>query len=96
MAVLRYKSNIPNAKPKWLLELQKSIYWAYLYFNTDGNAWDFRVLKAFIDIRLEALRKDRMIQRCTVETEVRTDEGKTVLFIKRNGHLVQTYYFHGE
>ncbi len=28
-----------------------------------------------------------------VTTEIRTDEGKTVLFVKRNGRVEVTYYF---
>lgn len=92
MAQLKYKSIIPNNKPHWLLLIQSQVSQQYADLFLNNTEREFEALKYFIDISIDSLRKTKAIVRSVIETEVRTDEGKTVLFIKRNGKILQTYY----
>lgn len=89
MKKLKYKSIIPNSKPNWLLRLQMEV----AEENTYHPFPDLESLKSFIDARIQSFIMDKTIRRSFVETEVRTDNGKTTLIIFRNRIDVQTYYF---
>ncbi len=89
MKKLKYKSIIPNTKPNWLLKLQMEV----AEQNTYHPFPDLETLKSFIDARIHSLIENKEIRRSFVETEVRTDNGKTILLIIRNERVVQTYYF---
>lgn len=89
MKKLKYKSIIPNTKPNWLLKLQMEV----AEENTYHPFPDLETLKSFIDARIQSFIMDKTIRRSFVETEVRTDNGKTTLIIFRNRIDVQTYYF---
>jgi len=84
MAKITYKSSIPNDKPLWLLKLDAT--------ELKGNEQDFRNLKSFIDAEIRSLMEKGDIRRSFVETELRHDEGRTVIHIFRNHIIVQTYY----
>ena len=85
MAELKYKSIIPNNKPYWLLTIQNWIEQQY-------ERSEFDALQYFITVAIGELSKTRAISRSVISTEIRTDTGKTVLFIKRNNKVLQTYY----
>lgn len=88
MKKLKYKSIIPNTKPNWLLRLQMEV----AEENTYHPFPDLETLKSFIDARIQSFIMDKTIRRSFVETEVRTDNGKTTLLIFRNRINIQTYY----
>lgn len=93
MAKVLHKSMIPNDKPQWLLNVQQAVEEATGIITLQGDARDWRNLKSFIDGTIEAQRSRGNIQRSTsVKTELRTDDGKTVIHIFRNRMIVQTYY----
>ncbi len=92
MAELKYKSIIPNNKPGWLKIIQAWVDKQYNGLIVQNNESDFDALKFFIDTAIISLKENKTITRSEVTTEIRTDEGKTVLFIKRNGMMLQTYY----
>ena len=92
MAKVFYKSVIPNDKPLWLLKLQLSVSQALEFTRLNGDERDFRNLKAFIDAEVRSMILKREILRSVVETNIVTDEGRTVLNIFRNGNLIQTYF----
>lgn len=92
MAKVFYKSVIPNDKPLWLLKLQLSVSQALEFTQLNGDERDFRNLKAFIDAEVRSMILKREIHRSVVETNIITDEGRTVLNIFRNGNLIQTYF----
>ena len=76
----------------WLLKLQYVISEKYGDRTLQGTSQDFDNLKSFVDAGIRTLCDHGDISRSEVSTEIRTDEGKTVLFIRRNGKVVQTYY----
>lgn len=90
MAQLKYKSIIPSSKPMWLLELQMWVSTQFYGCNYAGELHDFEVINNFIQ---ENLKKLQPKMKSVVTTEIRTDEGKIVLFVKRNDRVVLTYYF---
>ena len=90
MAQLKNKSIIPNSRPLWLLELQAWVSAQYKGRYDAGDLRDFEHLARFIQ---EVLPRLQSPMKSVVTTEIRTDEGKTVLFIKRNKRVVVTYYF---
>lgn len=92
MAELKYKSIIPNNKPNWLLTIQNWINQQYKGLPLRNERSEFDVLQYFIDVAISDLSKTRVISRSVISTEIRTDTGKTVLFIKRNDKVLQTYY----
>lgn len=92
MAQVKYSSIIPNDKPGWLLNVQKAVELATGCMSLQGNERDFMNLQAFINAEIAAQRSRGNIRAEKVETELRTDEGRTVLHIYRNHQLVQTYY----
>ena len=92
MAELKYKSIIPNDKPRWLKIIQTWVDKQYNGLIVQNNKSNFDALKFFIDTAIVSLKENKTITRSEVTTEIRTDEGKTVLFIKRNGMMLQTYY----
>ncbi len=91
MAKITYKSSIPNDKPLWLLKLQLAVSQLDAA-GLKGNEQDFRNLKSFIDAEIRSLMEKGDIRRSFVETELRQDEGRTVIHIFRNHIIVQTYY----
>lgn len=92
MAKIYYKSIIPNDKPEWLLNVQKAVENATGRMSLQGSERDFMNLQAFINAEIAAQRSRGNIRAEKVETELRTDEGRTVIHIYRNHQLVQTYY----
>lgn len=92
MAKIYYKSIIPNDKPAWLLNVQKAVENATGRMSLQGSERDFMNLQAFINAEIAAQRSRGNIRAEKVETELRTDEGRTVIHIYRNHQLVQTYY----
>lgn len=92
MGKLRYKSAIPHNKPMWLLKLQFLISQEYDDAELENSAVGLEKIDAFIRKSIHGLVDSRDIRRSVVETEVRSDDGRTVLFIFRNGRLLQTYY----
>lgn len=92
MAQIKYSSIIPNDKPQWLLNVQQSVAAATGRMNLQGSGRDFQNLQAFVNAEIAAQRSLGNIRAEKVKTEIRTDEGRTVLHIYRNYQLVQTYY----
>lgn len=92
MARVFYSSIIPNGKPQWLLNVQTAVGLAVGRMTLKGDVQDFRNLRAFINAEVAGERSLGNIRAEKVETEIRTDEGRTVLHIYRNKALVQTYY----
>ena len=89
---LKYKSIIPHNNPRWLKIIQTWVDKQYNGLIIQNNKSNFDALKFFIDTAIVSLKENKTITRSEVTTEIRTDEGKTVLFIKRNGMMLQTYY----
>ena len=92
MAQIKYSSTIPNDKPQWLLNVQAVVKEVLDDVELQGNERDFKNLKSFVDAKIQAERERGTLFRSTITTEIRTDEGRTVLHIYRNHQLVQTYY----
>lgn len=92
MAKVFYSSIIPNDKPQWLLAVQAAVEAATGCMALQGNERDFANLQAFINAEIAAQRSRGSIRAEKVTTEIRTDEGRTVIHIYRNYQLVQTYY----
>ena len=92
MAQIKYSSIIPNDKPQWLLNVQAVVKEVLDDVELQGNERDFKNLKSFVDAKIQAERERGTLFRSTITTEIRTDEGRTVLHIYRNHQLVQTYY----
>ena len=92
MAKVKYTSIIPNDKPQWLLAVQASVEAATGRMTLQGSERDFTHLQAFINAEIAAQRSRGGIRAEKVNTEIRTDEGRTVIHIYRNYQLVQTYY----
>ena len=91
MAKITYKSSIPNDKPLCLLKLHIADRQLHAT-ELKRNEQDFRNLKSFIDAEIRSLMEKGDIRRSFVETELRHDEGRTVIHIFRNHIIVQTYY----
>lgn len=89
MGKVKYKCIIPNQKPEWLLRLQKWVALQCEDFNLQPTVSDYKFLE---DVINEGIRRVKSYTRSVLITELRTDEGKTVVFIKRNGRMIQTYY----
>ena len=92
MGKLRYKSAIPHINPMWLLKLQLLNSQEYDNAELENNVVELEKIDAFIRKSIHDLVDSKDIRRSVVETEVRSDDGRTVLFIFRNGRLLQTYY----
>ena len=92
MAQIKYSSIIPNDKPQWLLNVQAVVKEVLDDVELQGNERDFKNLKSFVDAKIQAERERGTLFRSIITTEIRTDEGMTVLHIYRNHQLVQTYY----
>ena len=90
MGKLRYKSVIPHNKPMWLLRLQFLISQEYDDVELENSTVELEKIDAFIRKNIHGLIDSRDIRRSVVEIEVRSDDGRTVLFISRNGRLLQT------
>ena len=94
MGRLKYYSMIPNDKPEWLLRLQMAISQRF------GGEWEdsqyfWEDLKQFVIDELWTMLDNRGCKaaiRSKVTIDLVTDEGKTVLHIKRNRIVVQTYW----
>ena len=93
MRQLRYYSMIPNDKPEWLLRLQMDISQYYSIDDSDDEREYWRGLKDYVDAKIWEMYNRRDVKlRSDVASVLVTDEGKTVLHIKRNGKIVQIYY----
>lgn len=92
MAKVKYTSIIPNDKPQWLLAVQAAVEAATGRMTLQGSERDFTNLQAFINAEIAAQRSRGNIRAKKVTTEIRTDEGRTVIHIYREYQLVQTYY----
>lgn len=85
---------IASDKPKWLLLLQMAISQRYVGEWEDTECF-WEELKQFVIDELWAMMDNRgckAVIRSNVTTDIVTDGGKTVLHIKRNGLVVQTYF----
>lgn len=87
-----HKSVRPNDKPEWLLNVQLAVDGLAGVMTLQGDDRDFHNLKAFIDAEIEVQRSRGNIRAGRVETELRTDDGRTVIMVFRDGSLLQTYY----
>lgn len=84
---------IPSDKPEWLLRLQLDISIEYAQREIEDTQENWEELKGYADALIHQMYARRDIQiRSEVRTEIRTDEGKTVLDIFRNRKVIQTYY----
>lgn len=93
MGQLRYYSMTPNDKPEWLLRLQLDISIEYAQREMKDTQENWEELKGYTDELIHQMYARRDIHiRSEVHTELRTDEGKTVLHILRNRKIIQTYY----
>nr|DAZ18403.1 MAG TPA: hypothetical protein [Caudoviricetes sp.] len=90
MKVLR-KSVIPNSESQWMKELKTFIADLYDPIEVSPTPEAYDVLKEHIDNYIAHLRYYGMI-RSDVRTELRTDEGKTVVHIFRGHRMIITYY----
>lgn len=87
-----YKSMIPNSKPQWLLNVQRAVSDVDDMMMLEGNERDYNNLKSFLDAAIESQRVRGHIRTEKVSTEIRTDEGRTVIHVWRNNDIVQTYF----
>lgn len=87
-----HKSVRPNDKPEWLLNVRLAVDGLAGVMTLQGDDRDFHNLKAFIDAEIEVQRSRGNIRAGRVETELRTDDGRTVIMVFRDGSLLQTYY----
>lgn len=93
MAKVFYKSNIPNDKPLWLLNVDASVDLLSRIMTLRGSDWDYRHLQMFIDAEIaEQVVRGNIRRDTSVKTELRTDEGKTVIHLFRNQMIIETYY----
>lgn len=93
MAKVYCKSVIPNDKPQWLLNVEAAVDRLARMMALQGSERDFHNLQMFIDAEVGAQIARGNIRRDTnINTELRTDEGKTVIHIFRNRKIIQTYY----
>lgn len=93
MGQLRYYSMIPHDKPEWLLRLQLDISIEYAQREIEDTQENWEELKGYADALINQMYARRDIQiRSEVRTEIRTDEGKTVLWINRNNKVIQIYH----
>lgn len=90
MARIIYQSPVPQDKPQWLLNVQTAVEDISNVMQVRGDECDYYHLKSFIDASIEAQRSRGNLN-SHVETELRYDEGKTVIMIFRNKVLMQTY-----
>lgn len=92
MATITYKSVIPNDKPQWLQELDAAVS-TIACISLKGTEQDFRNLNMFLCAEIDRQRAKGLIRNDSkIETEIRTDSGKTVIHLFRNKLIVQTYY----
>ena len=93
MKKLIYYSTISNNKPEWLLRLQMDISRYYGLGLMEDTEENWKRLKAYVNVRLLDLCCTRGVKiRSSIGSELVTDNGKTVLHIKRNRKVVQIYY----
>lgn len=92
MATITYKSVIPNDKPQWLQELDVSVD-TIAFIQVKGTEQDFRNLNMFLRAEIDRQYiKGRIRNDSKIETEIRTDSGRTVIHLFRNRMLLQTYF----
>lgn len=93
MAKVSYKSVIPNNKPQWLLNVEVAVDRLTRMMTLQGNERDWHNLQMFIDAEIAAQAVRGNIRRDTsVRTELRTDEGRTVIHVFRNQIIIETFY----
>lgn len=83
-----YKSNLRRERmPEWLKCITDYILEEFNSLSPAGSKFDFEMLEWAIKEDLKLLGKEN------VTVEPVTDEGKTVIFIKRSGHTLISIYF---
>ena len=83
-----YKSNFRRKRmPEWLKYIIDYTMEAANKLSPDGSKVDFEMLQWAIKEDLKLLGKDN------ATAELVTDEGKTVLFVKRSGRPLISIYF---
>jgi hypothetical protein len=93
MKKLRYYSIIPNNKPEWLLRLQMDISRYYGLGLMEDTEENWKRLKAYVDARMLDLHCARGVKiRSSIGSRLVTDNGRTVLHIRRNREVIQIYY----
>ena len=93
MAKVIYKSVIPNDKPQWLLNIEAAVDRLARMMTLQGNERDFHNLQMFIDAEIGAqIARGNIRRETSVKTELRTDEGKTVIHLFRNQIIIETFY----
>ena len=91
MAILTYKCNIAKEKrPKWLRCIISGLYNAERR-TYNGNASEYQSIKKDIDKLVDNINTGGTM-RSKIRTELREDNGETVLFVKRNGTPVLSIY----
>lgn len=94
MGQLKYYSLMPNDKPLWLLKLQLAISQVYELRGMEDTREEWHLLQDFVDsIILELYNRRDVTIRSEIESALVQEEGKTVLHVKRNKNVVQTYFF---
>lgn len=94
MGQLKYYSLMPNDKPLWLLKLQLAISQVYELRGMEDTREEWHLLQDFVDsIILELYNRRDVTIRSEIESALIQEEGKTVLHVKRNKNVVQTYFF---
>lgn len=93
MGQLRHYSMTPHDKPEWLLRLQLEVSQHYAMRGIDNTPEEWMDLLDFIDAFIQRLYIRRDINvRSDVTADLMTEDGKTQLFIKRNGKPLLVYY----
>lgn len=93
MGQLRHYSMTPHDKPEWLLRLQLEVSQHYAMRGIDNTPEEWMDLLDFIDAFIQRLYMRRDINvRSDVTADLMTEDGKTQLFIKRNGKPLLVYY----
>ena len=94
MGQLKYYSLMPNDKPLWLLKLQLAISQVYELRGMEDTREEWHLLQDFVDsIILELYNRRDVTIRSEIESALIQEEGMTVLHVKRNKNVVQTYFF---
>lgn len=90
MGKIVYRCMRPNEKPEWLLRLQYDI--SAEFCAESYSVGDLPVLQQYIDNKIRGYITSKIIKRSIVNTTLLKDEGRTVLWISRNGIPLQQYF----
>lgn len=93
MGILKYRSMIPNDKPDWLTYLSTEVTTKFSDEVEDSQEFWERLNGFIIDYlwNLMDRRARHPFIKSNITTKIVSDEGKTVLQIRRNRKVVQTY-----